>query len=113
MMAGMNVWMKCGKVMDLLQGATTTVTGDWKYKDSGTSTYQAILSGTGTISATVIIEVSNDGINASNTPLGTIVLSGTTITSDGFTSSAPWKYVRARISAISGTSATINVNTGV
>ena len=108
-----NVWIKCGKVLDILKDATTTATGEWHYKDGLNSTYQAILSGTGALTATVIIEVSNDGVNACSTPLGTIVLSGTTLTSDGFTSSAPWKYVRARISAISGTNATIDVNTGV
>jgi hypothetical protein len=108
-----NVWVKCGFVRDLLQGATTTTTGDWKYRDGLDATYQATVSGTGAVSATVVIEASNDNANAIATPLGTIVLSGTTITSDGFASSAPWKYVRARVSAISGTGATINVNTGV
>lgn len=107
------VSIKCGKVMDLLQNAVTTVTGDWKYKDGTEASYQAVVSGTGSVTATVVIEVSNDGINAINTPLGTIVLSGTTTDSDGFTSNAPWKYVRARVSAISGTGATISVNTGV
>jgi hypothetical protein len=108
-----NVWIKCGKVMDLLQGATTTATGDWKHKDGLNATYQAVVTGTGTVTATIVIETSNDGVNANSTPLGTIVLSGTTSNSDGFTSNAPWKYVRARITAISGTNATVNVNTGV
>jgi hypothetical protein len=109
----MNVHIKCGSVLDLLQGATSTITGTWKYKDAAEASYQATVTGTGSISATVIIDVSNDGINAINTPLGTIVLSGTTTDSDGFTSNAPWKFVRARISAISGTGATVSVNTGV
>src|SRR6266850_1094733 len=101
------VSIKCGKVMDLLQNAITTVTGDWKYKDGTEASYQAVVSGTGSVSATVIIEVSNDGINAISTPLGTIT------DSDGFTSNAPWKFVRARVSAISGTGATVSINTGV
>ena len=109
----MNVHIKCGSVMDLLQNATTTTTGDWKYKDGTEATYQATVLGTGAVSATVIIEVSNDAVNTIGTALGQIVLSGTTSASDGFSSSAPWKFVRARISAISGTGATVSVNTGV
>lgn len=108
-----NVWVKSGKVMDLLQNATTTVTGDWKYKDAPQATIQATVSGTGAVTANVIIDCSNDGVNAVSTSLGTIGLSGTTSSSDGFTTSAPWKYVRARVTSISGTGATVNVNIGV
>ena len=112
-MAGANVWVKSGKVMDLQQNATTTATGDWKYKDAPNSTIQATVSGTGTVTPTVVIDVSNDGTNAVGTALGTITLSGTTSASDGFTTSAPWKYIRSRITAISGTGATVYVNLGV
>ena len=112
-MAGTNVWIKSGKVMDLLQGATSTTTGDWKFKDAPFASYQASVSGTGAVSATIVIDVSNDGITACSTPMGTITLSGTTAVSDGFVTVAPWKYVRARVTAISGTGATVNVNEGV
>lgn len=112
-MAGSNVWIKSGRVTDLLQGATTTTTGDWKYKDAPNSTTQATVTGTGAVTATVVIDVSNDGVNAIATALGTITLSGTTSSSDGFVTNAPWKYVRARVTAISGTGATVNVNLGV
>jgi hypothetical protein len=109
---GSNVWQKSGQVRDLLTAATTTATGTWQYKDSPYSTYQATVTGTGAVSATVVIDVSNDGVNSTSTPMGTISLTGTTSSSDGFTSTAPWKYTRARVTAISGTGATINVITG-
>ena len=110
-----NVWVKSGKVMDLLpsEGVTTTTTGDGRYKDSPFTTFQAIVTGTGAVSATVVIDCSNDGTNWCTTPLGTITLSGTTSNADGFTTAAPWKYARARVTAISGTGATVTVTMGV
>jgi hypothetical protein len=94
-------------------GVTTTSTGDFKFKNSPETTFQATVSGTGAVTATVAIEFSNDGVNALSTVAGTITLSGTTVDSDGFTTtSAPWKYARAVVSAISGTSATVQVFMG-
>ena len=111
-MAGSNVWVKCGKVYNLLSEAppvTTTVTGTWVYKDSAWAAIQCVVSGTGAVSATVVLEVSNDGVNAVATPLATITLSGTTAASDGITTMAPWKFIRARVTAISGTGAVVTV----
>lgn len=51
--------------------------------------------------------------NWCTTAMGTITLSGTTINADGFTTAAPWRYVRANITAISGTGAAVNVLMGV
>ena len=115
-MAGQNVWIKCGHVRNLFTGSgvTTTGAGSFLYKDSPDATFQAIVSGTGAVSATVDIEYSNDGVNALDTVGGTITLSGTTSHTDGFTSqNAPWKYVRANVTAISGTGATVQVYMGV
>lgn len=114
-MAGQNVWVKSGRVMNLFAGSGVTVTGagSFVYKDSPTSTFQAVVSGTGAVTATVTIEYSNDGVNALSTVGGTITLSGTTTASDGFTSDAPWKYVRANVTAVSGTGATVQVYMGV
>lgn len=54
------------------------------------------------------------------TPLGTITLTGagsgaTSLNgiSDGFTTTSPWRYVRASVTAITGTGASISVNMGV
>lgn len=115
-MAGQNVWIKCGHVRNLFTGSgvTTTGAGSFLYKDSPDATFQAIVSGTDVVTATVDIEYSNDGVNALDTPGGTITLSGTTSHSDGFTSqNAPWKYVRANVTAVSGTDATVQVYMGV
>ena len=115
-MAGQNVWVKCGHVRNLFSGSgvTTTGAGSFLYKDSPNATFQAIVSGTGAVSATVDIEYSNDGVNALDTVGGTITLSGTTSHTDGFTSqNAPGKYVRAYVTAVSGTGATVQVYMGV
>ena len=110
-----NVWVKSGKVMHLFPepGVTTTTTGQGLYKDAPKTTYQFNVSGTGAVTATVVIDVSNDGILWCATVLGTATLSGTTTSTDGFTSDAPWKYSRARVTAISGTGATVQVYMGV
>lgn len=62
--------------------------------------------------ATIVIEGSIFGTNY--VTLGTISLTlGTTVTSDGFAIDAPWPFVRARISAISGTNASVTGDMGV
>ena len=96
-------------------GVTITTTGAANIKDSPFTTFQAWVSGTGAVSATVVIDCSNDDTKTywCSTPLGTITLSGTTISSDGFTTTAPWKYTRARVTAISGTGAAVVVVMGI
>lgn len=114
-----NVWLKSGKVYNLTpetnytSGVTSTGVQNKVYKDSPYSTFQATVTGTGAVTATVVIEVSLDGTNWCSTPAGTITLSGTTTSSDGFTTASSWKYVRANITAISGTGATVVVLMGV
>lgn len=67
-------------------------------------------------SATIDIEATN--LDTPTSPavagewfsLGTITLTlATTISSDGFTTDAPWRHVRANVTAISGTDATVDV----
>jgi hypothetical protein len=117
-MAGSNVWVKCGKVYNLDPGGTgLTATGATPriFKDSPYATFQA--TGTTTAStgaATIKIQGSNLDDANSYVDLGTITLTlGTTLTADGFATSAPWKYVRANVTAISGTGASVNVLMGV
>ena len=113
-MSGRNVWIKSGSTRDIMVDRTTTGAGDGHFKDSPHATFQATVTGTGAVTATVDIEVSNDGTNWLDTVAGTITLSGTTTHSDGFTTtSAPWKYVRANVTAISGTGASVDVVMGV
>jgi hypothetical protein len=116
-MAGQNVWVKSGRVFNLLNNDTPitgNTTGGWIYKDSPISSFQGIVTGSGTVAAIITIQVSNDGVNAVNTSAGVISLSGTAPQSDGFiTSNAPWKYVRAVVTGASGTITGIQVWMGV
>lgn len=70
--------------------------------------YQATVAGTGAVSGTVVIYVSADGTNFIE--LATITLSGTTSDTDGLAAANAWPWVRADITAISGTGATINAS---
>lgn len=104
-------------------GTTTTTSvsnSNPTIKPSIYTTFQVLLAGTGAISATVSFYVSNDdtfnttpaSMQWCATPVATITVSGTTTASDGVTISAAWKYVQARVSAISGTGATLSVVMG-
>lgn len=93
-------------MINLLNAATTTATG-MAYQPPAGGCYQATVVGTGAVSATVLIEVSIDGVSWMT--LATITLSGTTSHSDGFVAAGGWPNVRARVSAISGTSAAVTV----
>jgi len=77
--------------------------------EGASATFQATLSDTVTPAATVDIEVSND--KSQWIKMGTITLSGAEDT-DGFASSASWKYVRANVTSISGASADVTVTMG-
>lgn len=78
------------------------------YKESPYSSFQGIVTGVGSVSATVNIQVSNENATGSGTnsnwiTIGTITLSGTTSATDGFTTLAPWRFVRANVTAVTGT----------
>ena len=93
-----NVFVKSGRVLDLLAPtASASVTGAWMFKDAPQSTIQVV----GTAATTVTFDVSNDGTNAVATSIGTVTLAAAG--SDGFTTTAPWKYIRARVLSNSGT----------
>lgn len=92
------VFVRSGRVLDILAPTTeATVTGAWMFKDAPKSAIQVVA----TAAATVVIEASNDGVNTVATALGTVTLAGAG--SDGFATDAPWKYIRARVTANSGT----------
>jgi hypothetical protein len=100
----------------LLSNATTTGAGEaWHPQDtSAVATYtyhsfQAVgKTSASTGAATVLIQVSNDGVNFFT--LGTITLTlGTSATSDGFAVANTYEYYRANLSAVSGTGATVSV----
>lgn len=94
---------------DLMLNTNTVSTGDRISDKPLNRTYQATVTGTGAVSATVVIEASND--QAGWIPLGTITLSGTNLASDGLVSQTMWRHVRARCTAIS-TGANLKVTMG-
>lgn len=102
----------------LLDGVTSTGVGptiragdpNRRYRDAGRS-FQSYITGTGALSATVLIEGSNDEVGW--ILMQTHTLSGTTTDVAGLPSSAQWEFVRARLTAISGTGAAVTVTMGV
>lgn len=82
----------------LLPGATTVSSGPGAIEIPARKTFQAELTGVGA-SATVVLEGSNTGNLF--VPLGSVTLTSAAPT-DGFFHNAPWAYVRASVTAISG-----------
>jgi len=102
------------RVDTLIANATATGSGGALKPQTGLRTFQAYgATSASTGAATIVIEVSNiekPATDADWITAGTITLTlGVTRTSDGFATNAPWRNVRARISAISGTNATVSV----
>jgi len=93
----------------LLNGVTATGAGAAKTFSHSIPyrTCQATVSGTGAVTASVNIEVSND--NVGWILAGTIALSGTTTATDGFTIQATWLNIRANVTALTGTGAAVTV----
>ena len=109
-----NVRVTCGTVVNMfpVPGAIANGNGAAIYKNSPKATFQGIVTGSGAVTGTFTIQGSNDGITWCSTVLGTITLTGTAPVSDGFTTDAPWKYVRAVIASLTGTGATAQVLMG-
>lgn len=80
----------------LINSATRPTVGPWIVAGDPNKTIQATFQGNG--SATVRVEVSNDGTNALH--LGTITVDNAT-PSDGFISDTPWVMIRAVVLFIS------------
>jgi hypothetical protein len=99
----------------LLRAVTTPTTGagfdlsPYTY-DNDERNFVAYVAGTGAVSATVLVEVSNNNLHWIT--LGTITLSGTTEAADGFVSDESWPWVRAQLTAVSGTDAAVTVTMG-
>lgn len=88
------------------------------YKETYYTTIQGIITGTGAVSATVTVQVSNDMATgqgtASNwvTLSSTLSLTGTTTDTKGMEVTGAWRFIRVGISSISGTGATVQVLMG-
>ena len=102
--------MAMAQAIPLFTARTTTGNGTTREAPGPGATVQAVVSGTGAVSATVNIQVSNDGTNFLT--LGTLTLSGTTSATQGLALNAHWVYIRGNISAISGTGAAVTVTMG-
>lgn len=93
----------------LLQGAIATGASASQQPWAPPYTWQArgiVSASTG--AATILIEVSDNNVDWIT--MGTISLTlSTTMATDGFTSGAPWPFVRANITSLSGTNATVDV----
>ena len=118
-----DVYLKSGELPRYFRFGTvnsTTSNGSSAaiYKESPYSTFQAIITGTGTVSAAVAIQATNEDATAAGTKanwvtLGSVSLSGTTTATDGLSSVTSWRWVRATVSSITGTNATVEVIMGV
>lgn len=100
-------------VKKLLEGVTAVGSSPVREPFGGYKTFQAWgTTSSGSGSATILVEVTNDEA-APWLTLATIVLTlGTVATSDGVGVDVAWRAMRVRVSAISGTGASVNVNSG-
>lgn len=110
-MAGLNIVM--GPTL-IAKGATGPVVGDTYVVQQTNRVYQSVLQANAAehATATVDIEVSENGVNFIK--LATITLSDTEgegTATDGFSSSAPWRYTRAKVTSLSA--GTVDVYLGV
>lgn len=67
------------------------------------------ITGTGAVSATIELYGNKSPAVTGGVLLATITLSGTTFQSDASAFTAPYPYLYAKVTAISGTGATVNV----
>lgn len=94
----------------MIDKATATGAGASFNMPDAKTTFQASgATSAGAGSATVVVQVSNDGGDNWITA-GTITLTlATTESSDGFALDAPWDLVRGNVTAISGTGAYVSL----
>lgn len=96
----------------LLSSKATTGAGS-TFRPAGTErTFQCFgTTSSGAGSATVLVQISNDGTNFEDLGTFTLTLDTTVVAAggSGFTSEKPWVYVRGYVSAISGTGAAITL----
>lgn len=100
-------------VAKLLNAATATGAGSSCDKPRGSCTYHIIGSTTaGAGAATVTLEVSNDETDNFLVIKTFNLVLGTSIVGDGFEVTASWQKIRANVTAISGTGASVTVYQG-
>ena len=96
-----------GTLEYILNAATTPTTGTVFQARPLNRAFQAFVTGTGTVTATVLIEVSMDGVNwATRQTLNINGVAGTNAASAVFNDTlAPFPFVRGTLTGITGTNA--------
>jgi hypothetical protein len=80
---------------------TTNTTGSTFTDYNPGGAFQAVITGSGAVTANVAVQASLDGVNWLT--LGTIALTGTAPQTDGFVNQGEWCYYRAVSSGVTGT----------
>lgn len=81
-------------------------------KSSSIKTHHAFVSGTGAVTATIVLRGNND-CSSNWVTLATFTLSGTTRADDAIVTDAPYVCFSANLTAITGTSAAATLVTGL
>lgn len=98
------------QIAKMINGALVTgASGTFGPAKAGEKVFQATVTGTGAVSATILIQVSNNASTLGWIDMCTITLSGTTTDTDACSSEASWGYYRANVTAVSGTGAAVYV----
>lgn len=107
-----HVTSAAGGVTSLLSNAADVQTGAPKNIPAAPKVIRAKLTGTGAVSATINIYGSTEETTSNGVLLGTLTPSGTTSAVDYFNMDAPWPYIWADQTDISGTGAATTVDVG-
>lgn len=96
-------------ITTIANAVAATADGEWYNTNGGAPrSFQATVSGSGAVTATVEIRCSNVP-SGDGDLMGTFTLSGTDTATNVFGSLYPYQYYRADVTAISGTSAAVTV----
>lgn len=102
----------------LITGKTTTgmTPSAGPNQKPGVKTFHAQITGSGAVACTLEILGSNrvgtSAVRGDYVALGQIVLSGTSVISDGFAAQSPWKWYAANVTVISGSNTSLDVYVG-
>lgn len=102
-----------GGALRLLNGATSVSTGPITQVRQTEKVVRAVVQGSGAVTATVEIWGNTRNTDVGAVLLATITLSGTAIDQDGFAMDAPWPFMFAKLTAVTGTSAAVTVDVGI
>ncbi len=96
----------------ILSDVTTTGAGS-AHRSPNERSFQAVgLTTNGAGAATIKVQVSNDGTNWIDLGSPIQLTLATTASSDGFSSTGAWAFVRGNVTALSGTGASVSLIMG-